>query len=205
MQLSYLSTISRTKGISQWRSQKLKSFRPFDDKSSEGYHGFVPSSQWLRDLFDNFIEEHGHEFDQHTALLEGFINALDHSFKLAKHIAKVNGEQIFIATTGLALTTVSSRRHVTVHRHPPTAQTVPKTVHTGPAAHTQRCAVDHHVVAPYRLYHAVIATHRERYTVSPPLACTLASPLASPFRSRFIESHPTALTPGQTSPNIRYI
>ncbi|KAJ7863662.1 hypothetical protein B0H13DRAFT_2354087 [Mycena leptocephala] len=63
----------------------------------DGSYGFVPSSQWLRDLYDKFIEDHDHDFNQAIALLAALICAIDHSFKLAKHIAKVNGEQIFIA------------------------------------------------------------------------------------------------------------
>ncbi|KAJ7488756.1 hypothetical protein B0H11DRAFT_1912906 [Mycena galericulata] len=49
--------------------EKFKSFRAFDAKSLDGYHGFIPSSQWLRDLFDKFIELHGHDFDQAMSLL----------------------------------------------------------------------------------------------------------------------------------------
>ncbi|KAF8057819.1 hypothetical protein FPV67DRAFT_1394478, partial [Lyophyllum atratum] len=62
-----------------------------------GFHGFVPSAQWLRDIYDQFIEEHRDQFNQHTAMLTAKICAIDHSFKLTKHVAKVNGVQIFTA------------------------------------------------------------------------------------------------------------
>ncbi|KAJ7689413.1 hypothetical protein B0H17DRAFT_907426, partial [Mycena rosella] len=91
LQISYLATLVKTKGISGWNGQKFKSFLPFEDTSSDGYHGFVPSSQWLRDLFDAFIERHGFDFDQAISLLSASICAIDHSFKA------MNGEQIFIA------------------------------------------------------------------------------------------------------------
>ncbi|KAJ7865844.1 hypothetical protein B0H13DRAFT_1636894 [Mycena leptocephala] len=83
----------------KWRGKKFKSFRVFDDNTSEGFHGFISSSQWLRDLFDKFIGLHGPDFDQAMSLFPALINAIDHSFKacLAKHITKVNGEQVFIA------------------------------------------------------------------------------------------------------------
>ncbi|KAJ6546376.1 hypothetical protein B0H10DRAFT_2243630 [Mycena sp. CBHHK59/15] len=97
LHLSYLSTLAKVKEMSEWRGTKFKSFLPFEDDSANGYHGFVPSSQWLRDLFDRFIELHAFDFDQAIAVLSALICAIDHSFKLAKHIAKVNGEQIFIA------------------------------------------------------------------------------------------------------------
>ncbi|KAJ7170171.1 hypothetical protein C8R46DRAFT_1266577 [Mycena filopes] len=97
LHVSYLSALAKLKEMSEWRGTKFPSFPAFEDNSSTGYHGFVPSSQWLRDLFDDFIELHSFDFDQAISLLSALICAIDHSFKLAKHIAKVNGEQIFIA------------------------------------------------------------------------------------------------------------
>ncbi|KAJ7477407.1 hypothetical protein FB451DRAFT_1396396 [Mycena latifolia] len=98
----YLSTLAKVKEMSQWRGKKFNSFLPFEDDSPNGYHGFFPSSQWLRGLFDKFIEMHGFDFDQAIALLCAMICAIDHSFKLAKHIEKLNGKQIFV--TLLAVT-----------------------------------------------------------------------------------------------------
>ncbi|KAF8078294.1 hypothetical protein FPV67DRAFT_1402915 [Lyophyllum atratum] len=76
---------------------KFKSFLPFDDKSPDGFQGFVPSSQWLRDVYDSLIEEHQAEFNQHMSMLSAVICGIDHSFKLAKHVAKVDGVQVFTA------------------------------------------------------------------------------------------------------------
>ncbi|KAF8237933.1 hypothetical protein L208DRAFT_1506381, partial [Tricholoma matsutake] len=76
---------------------KFKPFLSFDNKSPDGFQGFVPSSQWLCDVYDAMIEEHGPEFNQHTAMLTGDICRIDHSFKLTKHIAKVDGVQVFTA------------------------------------------------------------------------------------------------------------
>ncbi|CAK5267877.1 unnamed protein product, partial [Mycena citricolor] len=99
LQVSYLSTIARARSDNIWlgANRKYKHFLPFEDMSSDGFHGYIPSSQLLRDLFDRFIEHHGPDFNQAISLLTGWLCAIDHSFKLAKHIAKVNGEQIFIA------------------------------------------------------------------------------------------------------------
>ncbi|KAJ7242859.1 hypothetical protein B0H12DRAFT_1023451, partial [Mycena haematopus] len=105
LHISYLSTLAENAAMARFMGWNFKSFLPFEDNSEDGFHGFLPSSQWLRDLFDKFVMEHSHEYDQHTALLSAYISAIDHSFKLAKHIAKVNGEQIFIA-----LLTVTNER-----------------------------------------------------------------------------------------------
>ncbi|KIK60525.1 hypothetical protein GYMLUDRAFT_261499 [Collybiopsis luxurians FD-317 M1] len=71
-------------------------FPPFQEQSPNGFAGFVPSAQWLQDLYDNFIEQHVQEMNQHTAMLSGDIIAIDHSFKMTKQIAKINGVQVFI-------------------------------------------------------------------------------------------------------------
>ncbi|KAJ7193618.1 hypothetical protein GGX14DRAFT_378783, partial [Mycena pura] len=97
LELKYLSTLAKLKGMSSWLGKKYLGFTSFEDTSSNGFNGFIPSSQWLRDLYDKFIETHDHDFNQAIALLTGLICAIDHSFKLAKHIAKVDGEQVFIA------------------------------------------------------------------------------------------------------------
>ncbi|KAG6808594.1 hypothetical protein H0H92_003610 [Tricholoma furcatifolium] len=78
-------------------ARTFNSFLPFHDKSSHGLHGFVPSAQYLRDIYDTVIEQHQAELNQHMAMLTGHICAIDHSFKLAKQIAKIDGIQVFTA------------------------------------------------------------------------------------------------------------
>jgi hypothetical protein len=59
------------------------SYQPFGVFSDhEGYSGFVPSSQWLREMYDKLIEEHGVEIDQKTAMCTAEICAIDHSHKV---------------------------------------------------------------------------------------------------------------------------
>lgn len=43
------------------------------------------------------MECYQNDFNQHTAMLTGNVCAIDHSFKLTKHVAKVNGVQVFTA------------------------------------------------------------------------------------------------------------
>jgi hypothetical protein len=71
-------------------------FGTFEDK--HGYCGFVPSSLWLRQMYDKLIEDHGTQIDQKTAMCSGEICAIDHSHKITKQIVKVNGETVFSAT-----------------------------------------------------------------------------------------------------------
>ncbi|KAF8996468.1 hypothetical protein BDZ89DRAFT_918852, partial [Hymenopellis radicata] len=77
--------------------QTYQPFLPFEDRSNKGFHGFVPSGQWLRDVYDAFIEQYQVVFDQHTGMLSGRVCAIDHSHKLAKHVFKVDGVPIFTA------------------------------------------------------------------------------------------------------------
>ncbi|KAJ6448574.1 hypothetical protein C8R45DRAFT_1132891 [Mycena sanguinolenta] len=72
-------------------------FLPFEDRSVSGFHGFTPSGQWLRDIYDGFIESYRDVLNQHTAMQSARICAIDHSHKLAKHVFKVDGVPIFTA------------------------------------------------------------------------------------------------------------
>ncbi|KAJ3771296.1 ribonuclease H-like domain-containing protein [Lentinula raphanica] len=90
----YLQTIVARLDIP---GQRYTPFLPFEDTSDQGFHGFVPSGQWLRNVYDEFIESHKQSIQQHTSMLTGRVCAIDHSHKLAKHIAKVDGVPIFTA------------------------------------------------------------------------------------------------------------
>ncbi|KAK0504943.1 hypothetical protein EDD18DRAFT_1060502 [Armillaria luteobubalina] len=77
--------------------ETYQTFLPFEDYSENGFHGFVPGGQWLRDVYDTLIEQHQLILNQHTAMLSGRVCAIDHSHKLAKHVFKVDGVPIFTA------------------------------------------------------------------------------------------------------------
>jgi len=79
--LQYLQYLMRH-ALSGWVGEKYETFLPFDDTSLDGPHGFVPSSQWLRDMYDTFMEEHSSHFNQHMSMLSGEICAIDHSHKV---------------------------------------------------------------------------------------------------------------------------
>ncbi|KAG6835293.1 hypothetical protein H0H93_003051 [Arthromyces matolae] len=92
--LQYLHTMIGRTSLSR---QHYEPFHSFDDKSENGFHGFTPSGQWFRDVYDNVMEGHRDVLNQHTAMLTGRVCAIDHSHKLAKHVFKVNGVPIFTA------------------------------------------------------------------------------------------------------------
>uniref|UniRef100_A0A8H8CGB6 3'-5' exonuclease n=1 Tax=Psilocybe cubensis TaxID=181762 RepID=A0A8H8CGB6_PSICU len=104
LNLQYLTHLCERRNTldGTWNNRKFESFLPFNDTSPRGRHGYIPSAQWIRDMYDSFIEKHGHDFNQHTAMLTGEICAIDHSHKITKHLARVEGEQVF---TGLLTVT----------------------------------------------------------------------------------------------------
>ncbi len=76
--------MSRRLSLDRWWGPKFESFLPFDDMSPNGRHGFIPSSQWLRDVYARHIEDHQAEINQHTAMLPADICAIDHSHKASQ-------------------------------------------------------------------------------------------------------------------------
>lgn len=68
--------------LSEWLGHKFRSFPEFEDRGPAGYQGYVPGGEWLRNMYDLYIEEHGDEIDQYTALLSAQVCALDHSHKV---------------------------------------------------------------------------------------------------------------------------
>ncbi|KIO25928.1 hypothetical protein M407DRAFT_75136, partial [Tulasnella calospora MUT 4182] len=84
------------RGIGKWPTDTI--FEPFLKYSDpKGYGGFIPSSQWLRDIYDSFIELHASDFNQFTAMLPLDVGALDHSHKVTKHIALIDGVPTYTA------------------------------------------------------------------------------------------------------------
>jgi hypothetical protein len=74
-------------------------FSSFDDP--KGYSGFVPSSSWLRMMYDTYIEQHGAAMDQQAAVKSLRLGAVDYHYKTTKQIMKINGESVFAATLTL--------------------------------------------------------------------------------------------------------
>jgi hypothetical protein len=82
LQLQYLDYIASNTVMNIWMQKRFPAFLPFHNTSPDGRHGFVPSAQWFRDMYDCFLEDHLHEINQHTAMLSGEICAIDHSHKV---------------------------------------------------------------------------------------------------------------------------
>lgn len=74
----YLHLAQWQDSLNSWRGKKYEAFLPFEDVSPHGHHGYIPSSQLLRGMYDGYIEKHQHDFHQHTAMLTAEICAIDH-------------------------------------------------------------------------------------------------------------------------------
>ncbi|KAJ3824864.1 hypothetical protein F5880DRAFT_1479370 [Lentinula raphanica] len=96
LQYLYYMWHSRNLHHSLGHSQ-IEPFLPFQDHSPKGFSGFVPSAQWLRDTYDEFLESHVQDIHQHTSMLSANVIAIDHSFKATKQVTKINGVQVFVA------------------------------------------------------------------------------------------------------------
>jgi hypothetical protein len=128
LQLQYKQSIYAQAQASETltnRNMVFPDFPEFNDRSPSGYHGYTPSSQLLRDVFDNFVEDHKNEINQHTSMLPASVIAIDHSFKVPKQIVKECGVPIysglFCMTTELGqiriLNLVSTKSHAQFEPH----------------------------------------------------------------------------------------
>jgi len=96
---------------------EFKTFRPFDDVSEEGYHGYVPSGQWLRDVYDQFIEEHWVDITQHMAMLIADVIAIDHSHKVMPIFWTLK-EMLTICSVADHETCCKNQRRANIYRAP---------------------------------------------------------------------------------------
>lgn len=81
-ELQYLNHISSF-ALEGWLGQKFAAFPPFNDLSSQGPHLYTPCAALCRNFYDNFIDEHRADINQHTAMLTANICAIDHSHKVS--------------------------------------------------------------------------------------------------------------------------
>ncbi|KAK2464000.1 hypothetical protein APHAL10511_003944 [Amanita phalloides] len=68
-------------------------FGAWDDRA--GYAGYVPSGHYFGALYNLVIENHAKQIDQCMAMLSCCIMMIDHSFKVPKHLGKLNGKAVF--------------------------------------------------------------------------------------------------------------
>ena len=83
LRLQYYQYLSSRKILDGFLDRKYEAFPNFDDTSANGPHGFTPSARWLRDMYDNYVEQHRDHFNQHTAMLSANICGIDHSHKVS--------------------------------------------------------------------------------------------------------------------------
>ena len=92
LEVQYLQTIQARVTASVSFGQLFKPFPLFDEKGDQGLNTIIPSVQWCRNIYDNFIEAHEHEYHQHTALLSSEVMAIDHSFKVCSGLVLLLNE-----------------------------------------------------------------------------------------------------------------
>ncbi|KAJ3083594.1 hypothetical protein HK102_000990 [Quaeritorhiza haematococci] len=97
LELQYLDHLShiQQKGSQTTIGQPklFQTFSAFDDQS--GYAGYVPSAVYLRSIYNDFVEKHRCHVDQHMAMLDGTVLKGDTSYKVTKHIGKINGSPVW--------------------------------------------------------------------------------------------------------------
>ena len=81
LELQYLEHLA-TDDLGEWLQHKYHAFPPFNDVTPIGPHLYTPCATTCRNFYDNFIDEHHDEINQHTAMLTANICAIDHSHKL---------------------------------------------------------------------------------------------------------------------------
>ncbi|HVT63048.1 MAG TPA: hypothetical protein VHD33_06160, partial [Legionellaceae bacterium] len=91
----------------QFVVDRLKNPNPFSIGASyspfgtfldvNGFAGHIPSPQYFRRIYDTMIEQQAPEMRQQVAMLSARTLSVDHSFKVPKHLGKVNSVPIFNA------------------------------------------------------------------------------------------------------------
>ncbi|KXN85184.1 hypothetical protein AN958_11607 [Leucoagaricus sp. SymC.cos] len=83
LKLQYLNHVAHyQESLDRWSGKKFEPFPDFDDTSPNGRHGYTPSSEWLRNMYDSYIELHKKEINQHMSMLTGEVCSIDHSHKV---------------------------------------------------------------------------------------------------------------------------
>jgi hypothetical protein len=99
MELQYLNAIKYRQdiqaSIASYSQQSFKTFSAFGDMGQ--YAGFIPSMTYLRTLYTAIIDELRPSIDKQMMLIGGKFLKGDHSFKIIKKIAKIQGNSAFTA------------------------------------------------------------------------------------------------------------
>jgi hypothetical protein len=99
LELQYLNSLHhRLLNPTVWDAFSNSAQEPFSTFSDiTKYAGFVPSATYLRLAYTSLIEELRPLIEKQIMLLDGRILKGDHSFKLVKHLSKVEGSPVFTA------------------------------------------------------------------------------------------------------------
>jgi hypothetical protein len=101
LQLQYYSTVHEKANSTAGRfyfpggAKDIVRFSSFGDPDQ--YGGYVPSASYVSHVYSSIIEQLRPFMDQHTSMLDGVVLKGDHSFKVIKHMGKINGISTFLA------------------------------------------------------------------------------------------------------------
>ncbi|KAG2217078.1 hypothetical protein INT45_013105 [Circinella minor] len=73
----------------------FQTFSPYEDK--DGYAGYIPSGQYLHTIYTVIINEIRHLIDKQMMVLGGRLLKGDHTFKIIKHLGRIDGSPTFLA------------------------------------------------------------------------------------------------------------
>jgi len=98
-ELDYLHAIHRQKKEAETLNlAEEPSYEPFSAfENKDGYAGFYPTRWYLNTVYMDYMEQIHPILDQCMAAVSGYIIKWDHSFKVPKLLAKLEGSQTFSA------------------------------------------------------------------------------------------------------------
>lgn len=97
LELSYCHAIDEFKsrhGLSDL-APKVPPFSSFEDKT--GFGGFIPSAAYINHAYQAYMRVIRPFLDQCMSALSGLLLRWDHTFKITKHLARIDGTPVFMA------------------------------------------------------------------------------------------------------------
>lgn len=95
LQYQYLAAAYSHKSNNSFGNGKAAEFSEFHDK--KGYNGSVPSASYIGYVYTSYMDNIKDRVDSEMMKLGGIILKGDHTFKIIKQIAQLNGVSIFTA------------------------------------------------------------------------------------------------------------
>lgn len=108
LHLQYLHYIS-SRPLATWAQIKYQPFPPFEDRSPQGFGGYVPSGKLCRNVYVSVVTQRRKDFNHHMSLLSAKICAIDYSFKVSLFLG--DHASIINSSSHIQLDSLSSTSH----------------------------------------------------------------------------------------------